>query len=175
LNEGNLRSRGLSPSALNTYLDCQLKFYFQYVARIRESQKVQEEIDPRVLGNLLHSVMEQFYKKIIEKRQDRIIARDDFDKLELRIDKLIDEAFIKTYHLDPRLEVTYEGQRVVVREVVKKFAIQILELDQKQVPFKIEALEQNGWLYNLKISHSPGFAVLGTCDRLQNRERRAGI
>ncbi len=176
LNEGNLRSRGLSPSALNTYLDCQLKFYFQYVARIRESQKVQEEIDPRVLGNLLHSVMEQFYKKIIEKRQDRIIARDDFDKLELRIDKLIDEAFIKTYHLDPRLEVTYEGQRVVVREVVKKFAIQILELDQKQVPFKIEALEQNGWLYNLKISHSPGFAVLGgTIDRIDSKDGRVRV
>ena len=171
LNEGNLRSRGLSPSALNTYLDCQLKFYFQYVARIRESQKVQEEIDPRVLGNLLHSVMEQFYKKLIEKSQDRMISAGDFDKLDSRIDKLIDEAFIKTYHLDPKLEVTYEGQRVVVREVVKKFANQILELDRSQTPFKIDAVEQNGWLYNLKISHAPGFAVLGgTIDRIDSKE-----
>lgn len=176
LNEGNLRSRGLSPSALNTYLDCQLKFYFQYVARIRESQKVQEEIDPRVLGNLLHSLMEQFYKKILEKRTSKIIDAGDFDKLESRIDKLIDEAFIKTYHLDPHLEVTYEGQRVVVREVVKKFASEILKLDQSQAPFKIEALEQNGWLYNLKISHAPGFAALGgTIDRIDSKEDRVRV
>jgi CRISPR/Cas system-associated exonuclease Cas4 (RecB family) len=166
----------LSPSALNTYLDCQLKFYFQYVARIRESQKVQEEIDPRVLGNLLHTVMEQFYKKIIEERQNRIISKDDFDNLDSRIDKLIDEAFIKTYHLDPKLEVTYEGQRVVVREVVKKFASQILELDLSQVPFKIDAVEQNGWLYNLKISHAPGFAVLGgTIDRIDSKNTEVRV
>ena len=176
LNEGNIRSRGLSPSALNTYLDCQLKFYFQYVARIRESQKVQEEIDPRVLGNLLHIVMEQFYKKIIEKRPNRIIDSGDFDQLDNRINLLIDEAFIKTYHLDPRLEVTYEGQRVVVREVVKKFANQILELDRSQAPFKIDAIEQNGWLYNLKISHAPGFAVLGgTIDRIDSKEDQVRV
>jgi CRISPR/Cas system-associated exonuclease Cas4 (RecB family) len=171
LNEGNIRSRGLSPSAINTYLDCQLKFYFQYVARIRESQKVQEEIDPRVLGNLLHTVMEQFYKKILEKRPDGVISATDFDKVGARVEKLIDDAFIKTYHLDPKLEVTYEGQRVVVREVVRKFADRILELDRQRSPFKVEAVEQNGWLYNLKISHSPGFAVLGgTIDRIDSKD-----
>jgi CRISPR/Cas system-associated exonuclease Cas4 (RecB family) len=170
LNDGNTRSRGLSPSALNTYLDCSLRFYFQYVARIRESQKVQEEIDPRILGNLLHGVMEQFYKKIIENKSAHEIEAGDFDKLESRIDKLIDEAFIKTYYLDPKSEVTYEGQRVVVREVVKKFAMQILELDKTYAPFKVEGLEQNGWLYNIKISHAPGFAVLGgTIDRIDSR------
>jgi len=42
-------SRGLSPSALNTYLECRLKFYFQYLGRIREPMKVEEEIDPRIL------------------------------------------------------------------------------------------------------------------------------
>lgn len=176
LNEGNLRSRGLSPSALNTYMDCQLKFYFQYVARIRESQKVQEEIDPRVLGNLLHSVMEQFYKKILEKRPNRVIDPDDFDRLESRVNHLIDEAFIKTYHLDPQLTVSYEGQRVVVREVVKKFALQILEHDKSYTPFQIEALEQNGWLYNLKISHAPGFAVLGgTIDRIDKKDDQVRV
>ncbi|GHM98735.1 hypothetical protein WSM22_02250 [Cytophagales bacterium WSM2-2] len=170
LNEGNLRSRGLSPSALNTYIECQLRFYFQYVARIREAYKVEEEIDPRTLGNLLHTVMEQFYKRVLDKKKNKIIDADDFDGLPGRIDKLIDEAFIKTYHLDSRLEVTYEGQRVVVREVVRKFAKQILEYDKIRAPFKIEALEQNGWLYNIKISHAPGFASLGgTIDRIDSK------
>jgi len=176
LNEGNSRSRGLSPSALNTYIECQLRFYFQYVARIREAYKVEEEIDPRTLGNLLHIVMEQFYKRVLEKKKSTIIDSDDFDSLPGRIDKLIDEAFIKTYHLDSQLEVTYEGQRVVVREVVRKFAKQILEYDKARVPFKIEALEQNGWLYNVKINHAPGFVSLGgTIDRVDSKENEVRV
>ncbi|MBS1683028.1 MAG: PD-(D/E)XK nuclease family protein [Bacteroidetes bacterium] len=176
LNEGNLRARGLSPSALNTYFDCQLKFYFQYVTRIREQQKIQEEIDPRILGNLLHAVMEQFYKQILEKKPGKVIDADDFDNIDHRLKKLIDEAFIKTYHLNPKHEVVYEGQRVVVREVVKKFAKQILEYDREYAPFKIEALEQNGWLFNVKIDHSPGFATLGgTIDRIDSKDGRVRV
>src|SRR5205085_9486013 len=113
--EGTIRSRGLSPSALNTYLECRLKFYFQYLARIREPMKVEEEIDPRILGNFLHRVMEGFYHRLLDKKKTKTVDANDFDDLDKRIDKLIDEAFIKEYHLEPNLPVTYEGQRVVVR------------------------------------------------------------
>jgi len=87
LNEGTIRSRGLSPSALNTYLECRLKFYFQYLARIREPLKVEEEIDPRILGNFLHSVMERFYHRILEKKKNKLIDADDFDGLDIRNDR----------------------------------------------------------------------------------------
>jgi CRISPR/Cas system-associated exonuclease Cas4 (RecB family) len=170
INESNLRTRGISPSALNTYIECRLKFYFQYIARIREPLKVEEEIDARVLGNFLHRVMEKFYHQIIEKKKSKSIDTDDFDNLEVRIDRLIDEAFIEGYNLDKNKTVTYEGQRVVVHEVVKRFAQEILRYDKKQVPFTIEALEQRGWLVNRKISHSPGFVVLGgTIDRVDKK------
>jgi len=170
LNEGTIRSRGLSPSALNTYLECRLRFYFQYLARIREPLKVEEEIDPRILGNFLHSVMERFYHYILEKKKNKEIIADDFELFENKLDKLIDEAFIKEYYLDPKQPVTYEGQRVVVREVVKTFAKKIIEYDRRHVPFTIEALEQNAWMHNIKISHSPGFVVLGgTIDRIDRK------
>ncbi|HEV8513887.1 MAG TPA: PD-(D/E)XK nuclease family protein, partial [Cyclobacteriaceae bacterium] len=176
LNEGTIRSRGLSPSALNTYLECRLKFYFQYLARIREPLKVEEEIDPRILGNFLHSVMERFYHRILEKKKNKEVTSDDFDLFENRLDKLIDEAFIKEYYLDPKQPVTYEGQRVVVREVVKTFAKKIIDYDRQHVPFTIEALEQNAWMYNIKISHSPGFVVLGgTIDRIDRKGNEVRI
>ena len=176
LNEGTARSRGLSPSALNTYLECRLKFYFQYLARIREPLKVEEEIDPRILGNFLHRVMEGFYHAILDKKKNKTIDKDDFDLLDHRLDKLIDQAFIKEYYLDPQLPVTYEGQRVVVREVVKKFAKKIIEYDQQHVPFTLEALEQNAWLYTSKISHAPGFVVLGgTIDRIDRKGNEVRI
>lgn len=161
LNEGNLRTRGLSPSALNTYLECKLKFYFQYLEHIRETKKVEEEIDARVLGNFLHKVMEKFYAQIVEKKKTNLIAADDFDQLDVRINQHIDESFIEEYDLEKNKSVVYEGQRVVVREVVRRFAKTIMAMDQAHVPFTIEALEQKGWVHTVKISHAPGFVVLG--------------
>ena len=34
-----------SPSALNTYMDCQLKFYYTYVAKLKPKPEVSSEID----------------------------------------------------------------------------------------------------------------------------------
>jgi PD-(D/E)XK nuclease superfamily len=120
--------------------------------------------------------MERFYHKILEKKKNKEITADDFDLFENRLDKLIDEAFIKEYYLDPKQPLTYEGQRVVVREVVKTFAKKIIEYDRQHVPFVIEALEQNAWMYNIKISHSPGFVVLGgTIDRIDRKGNEVRI
>ncbi len=167
LNEGTTHSRGLSPSALNTYLECKLKFYFQYVERIREAKKVEEEIDPRVLGNFLHAVMEKYYRQVLEIKKSKTVDASDFDGLDKRVNKLIDAAFIAEYHLDPSSPVIYEGQRVVVREVVKSFANRILAFDKGNTPFAIEAIEQKGWVYTIKIIHEPGFVTLGgTIDRV---------
>jgi inactivated superfamily I helicase len=37
--------KNLSPSAINTYLECKLKFYFKYIAGIKETEELKEEID----------------------------------------------------------------------------------------------------------------------------------
>ena len=50
LNDGNPYFQGISPSALNTYMECRLKFYFRHIARIKEPNEVEEELDARVLG-----------------------------------------------------------------------------------------------------------------------------
>ncbi len=64
----------------------------------------------------------------------------------------------------------------MVREVVKSFARKIIEYDRQHVPFTIEALEQNAWMYNIKISHAPGFVVLGgTIDRIDRKGNEVRI
>src|SRR5690606_1643670 len=51
----------LSPSAINVWLDCRLKFYFQYVVGMREREDVREKIDPAAFGNLAHYSLEFLY------------------------------------------------------------------------------------------------------------------
>jgi hypothetical protein len=171
LNEGNAYFKGISPSALNTYIECRLKFYLRHVAKIKEANEVEEELDARVLGNFLHDVMEKFYRKIIDSKQNNEIEKDDFINYEPKIDKLIDDVFIKTYRLEPDKAVVYEGQRLVVKEVVKRFVDRIIDLDRKYAPFTIEALEYGGMLYEVPISHAPHKAVLsGKIDRVDKKE-----
>ena len=41
----------ISPSALNTYMECSLKFYFKYIAQIKEKEELAEELDQITIEN----------------------------------------------------------------------------------------------------------------------------
>ena len=47
-------SKAISASAINTYLDCPLKFYFSVVEGIREEEEVSETIESDVFGSISH-------------------------------------------------------------------------------------------------------------------------
>jgi CRISPR/Cas system-associated exonuclease Cas4 (RecB family) len=170
LNEGNIYFQGISPSALNSYIECRLKFYFRHIAKIKEANEVEEELDARVLGNFLHDVMENFYKNITLRKNSREIGVDDYRNYEKELDKLIDQVFIEAYRLDSTQPVEYEGQRLVVKEIVKRFAHRIIEMDKAYAPFIIEGLEQGGILCEVPLSRPPYKAVVsGKIDRVDRK------
>jgi hypothetical protein len=159
---GSRQNKTLSPSALNDYLECRLKFYFRYVARVREAREVEEELDARVLGNFLHRVMELFYQGIIRRKGNSSIVESDFDDHESQINSLIDQAFINNYRLNPAKKVVYEGQRLVVREIVKRFVDRILKMDRAYAPFTMEALERKDLAYSIRVEgHGNPVVILG--------------
>jgi hypothetical protein len=54
--------RGLSPSALNEYLACSLKFYFSRLAKFRENDEVEEALGADGFGTVVHDSLEQLLK-----------------------------------------------------------------------------------------------------------------
>lgn len=60
-----LAESGLSPSALNTFRNCSLKYYFRYVAGIKEPDEFQEDMDAVKLGTAIHNTLEELYKPFI--------------------------------------------------------------------------------------------------------------
>jgi hypothetical protein len=52
----NGSGRALSPSAINTWLACRMKFYYRYINGLREPEKSSSEIDPAIFGKILHSL-----------------------------------------------------------------------------------------------------------------------
>ena len=54
---------GISPTAISTYLRCQLRFFYRYVSNLKEPDDNEEElIDNRIFGNSFHIACETLYK-----------------------------------------------------------------------------------------------------------------
>jgi len=64
-------AKPLSPTALNSLLECSLRFYFHYVAGLREPDQVSEDIDGAMLGNFFHHSAEFIYTSILLRKAGR--------------------------------------------------------------------------------------------------------
>lgn len=58
---------GLSPTRLDAYMTCPLRFAFEYLCRIRPMQEVNEGDDPAAVGALVHEVLQQVYAPWLHK------------------------------------------------------------------------------------------------------------
>lgn len=135
----NASYRRLTPSALNTYLDCRLRFYFKYIAGISEADEVQEDINAQVFGNIFHLSMERLYKTFIHRKGSPKLKQDDFPLLQQLSVRVIEEAFAEHYGQENEFE--FEGKNLVVRSVVQKLVQAILQCDKAYAPFEIVSLE----------------------------------
>jgi hypothetical protein len=118
-----------------------LRFYLKNVIRITEADEVEDDLDARVFGNILHDVVHWFYEDLTKTKQGPIHA-EDIDQAATHKDLLIDRAFREMYHLKDDEAVVYEGQRVIVREIANAFLSKILEIDRAHAPFEILMLEE---------------------------------
>lgn len=51
----------LSPSSINTYIDCPMKFYLAYIADYKEEREVLEWLDEGTYGTIVHEVIQKIY------------------------------------------------------------------------------------------------------------------
>ena len=58
--------KGLSPSALGTWLTCPLDFYYTYILKIRTGEQVDEKLGSDVLGDAVHGVLEDVFQPFKE-------------------------------------------------------------------------------------------------------------
>ncbi len=56
-----LIKKGLSPSALNTFISCPLDFYYKYILGLREDKTVEENIEASSFGTFIHEVLEDIF------------------------------------------------------------------------------------------------------------------
>ena len=135
-------TKSLSPSALNSYMDCPLKFYFRYVEGLKEKDEVIDEIDHSVFGKLLHKTMELIYRPLMK----TVITADvltDIQRDGKTIQRELLKAFAEEYfHTGQIADEDITGRNIIIREVLLKYIRRIIEIDKKVAPFTILSLEE---------------------------------
>jgi len=124
----------LSSTAISTYINCSLQFYFKHVAGLREEQEDSEKIDAAGFGNILHKVMELLYAPF----QGKVVANDDVNEMLLKSNRLVEDV------VDDEFSTKYnqlQGTDILTGEVIKTMVVKILKADQKSAPFTIEKTE----------------------------------
>lgn len=131
----------LSPTALVTYKNCKLRFFFSHVAGFKEPEEVDEAMDERGVGIILHRAIELIYDSIKTSVTDtslRSILND-----EGLITTKIREAYAENFNVDlSKFEEDVIGRNALLLERVNWMVQQMLAVDMKRTPYSISQSEQ---------------------------------
>ncbi len=152
--------KGLTPSALTTYINCPVQFYFKYVAQLYELETLDEEINAMIFGNVLHKTIELLYEKYTHDYLTETIIESI-----LNDDKLIEKQLHKAFKAE-NFEHHTSGQNLLLKRVIFKLVKKILENDIKDAPIKIIGLEAREYKANMKLDNGREIMVTGIIDRI---------
>ncbi|PZX52787.1 PD-(D/E)XK nuclease superfamily protein [Algoriphagus ratkowskyi] len=165
------RQISFSASALNSYLDCRLRFYFRYVAGLKEKEEVVTEIDASTFGSMLHKAIELLYKPD-EGKPSRLIDTHTIERLKVSIPTAVDSAIVDFYQAESIEKLTLSGQLQIARAIMIKYIKAILKYDQANGDFKVLNLERK-YLAGIPVNTQEGLqniALGGFIDRVDEKD-----
>ena len=163
-----------SPSALNTYLDCRLKFYYRYVADLKAPDEVSAEIDSALFGTIFHRAAELVYKDLTANGKE--IRKEDLDQVlrnDIRLQNYVDIAFKEEFfHVALTEKPEYNGTQLINAKVITSYLRQLLRNDLQYAPFFMEGMEKKVTEI-IEIETPQGKLALnigGTIDRIDSKD-----
>ena len=166
-----------SPSAINTYINCPLKFYFQYVVGLREQNELSDEIDNSLFGTIFHGCMELLYKECINQGDLQAAELRNMANNKALLEKTVDKSFaLNLFNIDEeridKFVPNYTGEQLITRSVIIEYVKKQLNYDARCCPMKIVGLETKdySWLEDVDLPDGSKITVKlgGIIDRLDD-------
>lgn len=162
----------ISPSTVNQYMRCQLQFFYNYIANIKEPDTNDDDtVDNRIFGNIFHKSAFYIYKDMSD--NDGLIRSSDIDRylknpriVESVVDKVFNEELFQSDSIQTAPE--YNGLQIINREVIIGYLRQLMRLDREMAPFRILGLEMPSYT-NVSFNTSDGqrnIEIGGIIDRM---------
>jgi len=122
-----------TPTNIDTYIQCPLKFYFKDVLRLSPPESVEEEVEPFQVGRVTHLALKTLFEPFLHKK----LSQGDFDRMIKEVEKHVKEALKKELKvITPEREilgriVTEVLKYYLQKEKEKREEIKILELENE--------------------------------------------
>lgn len=153
-----------SPSALKTYIQCPLQFFFKYVSHITPQDNNTDEVEDSTFGTIIHEVLKDIYTPYIGQTltasQIESLAKD-----KVMIEQLVDKQF-EAQLATHNTPANYTGEQYLNRFVILKYINNQLHHDATLSPIKIIALEQDARCTIIQKPHP--IKLGGRIDRIDN-------
>ncbi len=158
----NLLHKPLSPTLLNTYIECPLKFYFSFILKLEEDYEEYEQEKYKKHGIIAHKILEEAYKKVFLKG-DPILREDKLEELKSTINDLSEKIVRDEF---PEEKGLYTVRALILQEVMKtklnSFATIDININKGKQLIELERkIEIEDEIDNTK------FRLKGILDRLQ--------
>ncbi|PTT01655.1 ATP-dependent nuclease subunit B [Pedobacter sp. HMWF019] len=163
---------GLSASALTSYINCPLQFFYKYIAKIEEPKEISENLEANYIGSILHFVMETFYQDLME--EGGAVTQERIAQKRKEVPALAVRGFAQVMYENQHHQVVHNGMQKVVLAIVEEYAALILDYDEQQAPFEVLAMEKKDQVefkFSLK-GQEKKIILHGIIDRI---DRRNGI
>jgi ATP-dependent helicase/nuclease subunit B len=127
-----LRQRSYSASSVNTYLNCPLRFYYQYVLGLEEKESLLEDPEGADIGTFIHEFLELAFAPFKGKKP------------------LIEENFKKYFNqlLEQRFAVEFarkmKSDSFLLKEIILLRMKNFLDAEAKRQVDKVVCLEEEG-------------------------------
>lgn len=134
---------GISASALNTFKDCSLKFYYRYGVHLKEAQLLEESAEANTFGTVLHETLEYLYKPVVKQIVTQPFLDTCLTEAALAVSKQFTRHFSKAD--------AAQGKNVLQQEVLKAYVGKVLQSDKRLVG---DGSRQNRYLTLLGVEEN---------------------
>lgn len=135
-----MAQKGFSPSSLNCYKRCSLQFYFKEIAKLGDSEAIDDIIDPASFGSIVHESIFELYQDLINNTLSPEILTFKLKKTDMIVNqKIRNLTDSKTVNQGKNLLIANVAQNFVkafIREEIKNLKqksglkVRILELEK---------------------------------------------
>jgi len=169
----------ISPSAINNYLECPLRFYFNNVVRVKSLEEADDKLNAKFFGTIFHDTMHKLYSRA----KDRKIKSEFLDHLlknQSRIEEEIRRQFKITFNNknsknnndtnnnEEANDLIDSGTNELLLKAIKSYVISTIKYDMQLCPFEIISMEQK-YLYPIDIFDGKKRIITGGyIDRVDN-------
>jgi ATP-dependent helicase/nuclease subunit B len=134
---------GFSASALNSFRNCTLQFYFKYIAGLDEVDEPEETIEASTLGSVVHEVLAGLFEPF----KGMKLLTEDFDKMKLLTESFIGKAFENNF---PNGDINF-GKNLLILKVANQYVINFLE---REIQFLRNTKADGGYLIIRELEKS---------------------